>query len=387
MGTAPIVITAHGQLQRSADATYPFQQEPNFWYLTGINNPDIILVMDKDKEYLILPPQSTYQQVFDGVLNTRELTAISGIDTLYDHEEGWKQLGGRLRKVKHVATLPPPPQYVEVYGMYTNPARRMLIRAMKKENEHIELLDLQQHMVRMRSVKQPQELAAIQAAIAVTRQGLQAVTRSSALTKYAFEYEIEADITRVFGRAGSMHAFDPIIAGGSRACVLHNTGNKGQLSADELLLFDIGASVDGYAADISRTISLSEPTKRQQAVFDAVVEVQNYAFEQLKPGVLLKEYELRVEHFMGEKLRELGLIKTIDTASVRAFYPHAASHHLGLAVHDVSDERPLEPNMVVTVEPGIYIPEEGIGVRIEDDVRITDIGVEVLSNALPSRLR
>lgn len=387
MGTAPIVITAHGQLQRSADATFPFQQEPNFWYLTGINEPDVVLVMDKNKEYIILPEQSTYQQIFDGSVDANALQKISGIDTIYAYDEGWKQLASRLKKVKHVATLPPPPQYVAVYGMYTNPARRALIRAMKKENDTLELLDLQQHMIRLRSVKQDSEITAIKQAIEITAKGLQAVSRPSTLSKYAYEYEVEADLTRSFRRNGSQHAFDPIVAGGTRACVLHNTGNNGQLSADELLLFDIGAESHGYAADISRTVSLGEPTKRQQAVFSVVREVQNYAYEQLKPGVLLKDYEQLIEHFMGEKLRELGLIKTIETDTVRTFYPHATSHHLGLAVHDVYDDRPLEPNMVITVEPGIYIPEEGIGIRIEDDVRITETGIEILSAALPTRLR
>lgn len=385
-GTAPIVIAANGQLQRSGDTTYPFQQDANFWYMTGLQIPDAVLVIDKSKEYIILPALSSYQVTFDGGIDYDATAKQSGIQTIYDHKEGWQQLHSRLRKVKHVATLAPPPKYVDVYGMYTNPARRELIDAIKQENEAIELLDLQQHFIALRMIKQPAEIAAIASAIDVTRKGLQAVTRASALAKYAHEYEVEADLTRAFKKLGSDHAFEPIIAGGERACTLHNTGNNGILSADELLLFDVGAQVHGYAADISRTIAMRAPTKRQVQVFDTVKEIQEFAYTLLKPGVNLKDYELQIERYMGEKLRSLGLIKTIESDEVRTYYPHATSHHLGLQVHDVDDRRVLEPNMVITVEPGIYIPEEGIGIRIEDDVRITETGIEILSADIPTVL-
>jgi Xaa-Pro aminopeptidase len=385
-GTAPIVITANGQLQRSGDTTYPFQQDANFWYLTGLQLPDVVLVIDKDKEYLILPERSSYQVTFDGDIDTQALSACSGIQNIYEYNEGWQLFTNRLKKVKHVATISPPPQYVDVYGMYTNPARRMLIRRIKGANENIELLDLQQHLTRLRMVKQHQEIVAIIQAIEITKKGLQAVTRSAALKKYAYEFEIEADLTRAFRKSGSDHAFDPIIAGGRRACTLHNTKATSALSADELLLFDIGAHCEGYAADISRTVSLKSPTKRQQAIFDAVEDVQKYAYALLRPGVSLRDSEEQIEQYMGEKLRELGLIKTINSDAVREFYPHAASHHLGLQVHDVDDRRSLEPGMVITVEPGIYVPTEGIGVRIEDDVLITEAGIEILSASIPTRL-
>lgn len=386
-GKAPIVITANGQLQRSADTVYPFQQDTNFWYLTGINDPDIILVIDRGKEYLILPERSDYQDIFDGQVDRNALARRSGIADIREHKEGWSQLGNRLRRVKHVATIAPPPQYIDVYGMYTNPARWVLRRSLLHENESIELLDLREHLTRLRMVKQAPEIEAVKRAIAITTKGLKQVTRPSVLSKYAYEYEIEADLTRAFRREGSSHAFEPIIASGARACTLHNIGSTGKLSTDELLLFDIGAEAEGYAADISRTIALGAPTRRQQQIHEAVREVQAYAYSLLKPGVVLVEYEKQIEHFMGEKLRELGLIKTIESEEVRKYYPHATSHHVGLDVHDVDDrKRPLEPNMIITVEPGIYVTQEGIGVRIEDDVRITNDGIEILTDALSSQL-
>jgi len=386
-GTAPIVITANGQLQRSGDSTYPFQQDANFWYLTGINEPDMVLVLDKDKEYLIRQKRSEYQDVFDGQVDDRELTRRSGVEEVLGCDEGWKRLAARLKRVKHVATIAPPPQYVEVYGMYTNPARWVLTRTLREHNNKLELLDIAPHLVKMRTVKQPPELAAIQRAIDITADNLKQIIRPANLKKYQYEYEAEADLTRLFRRSGSRHAFDPIVAGGPRACTLHNTNMDGALSASELLLFDVGAESEGYAADISRTVAIGQPSRRQQQVFDAIKEVQSYAYTLLRPGVTMKTYEEKVEHFMGEKLRELGLIQSIDRDAVRRYYPHATSHHLGLQVHDVSDRTaPLEENMVLTVEPGIYIPEESIGIRIEDDVRITESGVEVLSSTLPAKL-
>lgn len=383
----PIVITANGQLQRSSDTIYPFQQDTNFWYLTGINNPDIVLVMNKDEEYLILPERSEYQNIFDGQTNTETLSRRSGITDIKEHKEGWQQLKAQLSHTNRVATIAAPPQYVDIYGMYTNPARWVLRRSLLQENDTLELLDVREQLTDMRMIKQKPEIEAIRRSIAITAQGLNEITDSKNLQKYTYEYEVEADLTRAFRRQGSGHAFEPIIAGGKRACTLHNIGSTGRISADELLLFDIGAEYEGYAADISRTIAINPPSKRQRQVHAAVLEVQQYAYTLLRPGVLLAEYEKQVEHFMGGKLKQLGLIRTIDTESVRKFYPHATGHHLGLDVHDADNhKRPLEPNMIITVEPGIYIPEEGIGVRIEDDVRVTEGGIEILSESLPSNL-
>lgn len=387
-GTAPIVISANGLLQRGGDSGFNFAQDANFWYLTGLDEPDLVLVMDRDSEYLIVPSRDANREAFDGAVKDDALTRRSGIRTIYDDAEGWQQLGNRVKKVKHVATLAPPPAYVDHYGLYTNPARAATISRLKTYNTELQLLDLAPHLVRMRMVKQPAELAAIQAAIDVTLSSLRTAFTSSKRQKYAAEYELEAEITHGFRRQGATgHAFAPIVAGGPRACTLHNVSNNTPLSADELVVIDVGAEVEHYAADITRTISLARPSRRQQTVHTAVLESQEYAMSLLRPGVVLRDYEQQVEHFLGEKLRELGLIKTISHENVRAFCPHATSHFLGLNVHDVGDyERPLEPGMVLTVEPGIYIPNESIGIRIEDDVLITDNGAKNLSQKLSREL-
>jgi len=387
-GKAPIVITANGLLQRGGDSSYKFAQDANFWYLTGIDEPDIVLVIDREKEYLIVPERTESRIAFDGAIAEDELSRRSGVRTVYGDKAGWEQLMGRLKKVKHVATLAPPPAYIDAYGLYTNPARASLAKRLKVNNPELELLDLAPHLGRLRIIKQAIEIETIQAAIDITSKTIKQALQTKKLGKYTHEYQLEAEISRGFRSHGATgHGFDPIVASGERACVLHNVANNGPFAADELVVVDVGAEIEHYSADITRTIAIGNASRRQQSVHAAVLEVQSYAIDLLKPGTLMKDYEQQIEHFMGEKLRELGLIKTISHENVRAYYPHATSHFLGLNVHDVGDyDRPLEPDTVLTVEPGIYIPQEGIGVRIEDDILITFKGNKVLSGKLPREL-
>lgn len=383
-GTAPIVLTANGLLQRNGDNPYRYRQDSNFWYLTGVAHADVVLVMDKNKEYLIVPERDVVREAFDGSIDPEELKRRSGVDEVYIDKVGWKKLSRRLKGCKYVAVLAPSATYLEWHGIYSNPARAALASKLKSYNADLELLDLRDHLMKMRLIKQPQEMAAIQRATDITIDGLLYVTDRQRLAEYAYEYEAEAELTRQFRRNGCGHAFDPIVAGGVRACQLHNVDNSGRLSPKELLLFDVGAEAGVYASDISRTVALGQPTRRQEAVFKAVCEVQDYAFSLLKPGIVNLDYEKQVETFMGEKLRELGVIKTIDRDSVRRYFPHLTTHFLGLDPHDVGDYRkPMKPGMVVVCEPGIYLPSEGIGVRIEDVVAITENGCKVLSSRLP----
>lgn len=389
-GTAPIVLTANGLMQQASDEPYPFHQDRNFWYLTGIDEPGIVLVMDKGKEYLIVPPREVVREQFDGAIDFDELSRRSGIQTVLYEKEGWKQLEARIKRVQNVATLGANPKYIDVLGMFTNPSRAELIQRLKDINPAVELLDLRTHLSRMRMVKQDVELEAIQSAIDITIDTLKEITKPKQLAKYAFEYEIEADLTRGFRRRGASglmgHAFAPIVASGERTCTMHHITNNAALASGDLLILDVGAQAGSYASDITRTVLLGgdRPTRRQQSIYDAVLEAQEYAFSLLKPGTVLRTYEKQMEEFVGEKLRELGLIKTIDRESVRYFFPHATSHFLGLDTHDAGDyDHPLEPGVVLAVEPGIYVPNEALGVRIEDNVVITAEGCRVLSERLP----
>jgi len=383
-----IVVTANGLLQRGGDSTYPFHQDAYFWYLTGVTDPDIVLVVDGDDEFLIVPGRDSSRQAFDGAIDESTLLQHSGIKRIYDEKEGWQRLQDQLKQSKRVATLAAAPAYIEQQGFYTNPARARLVQAIKENQPDIDITDMSRQLVQLRVIKQAPELLAIRQAIDITIDTLKAVTEPAELEKFTQEYQVEAAISQGFrSRGADGHAFEPIVASGKRACTLHNIANNGPLDTGELLLLDVGAEVEHYAADITRTVALGAPTPRQQAVFDAAHDVQEYAKSLLKPGVIIREYERQIEQYMGKKLQELKLIKTVEHEAVRQYYPHATSHFMGLNVHDVGDyQQPLTPGMVLTVEPGIYIPEEGIGVRIEDDVLVTENGIEVLSERLPRTL-
>lgn len=382
-GTAPIVITGNGTLQRNADTSYPFRQDSSFWYLTGLDVPEAILVIDKEREYLIVPDRSPVDEVFGQAHDFASWSKRSGIKKIYEQKEGLRRLKNKVRKVKHVATLSASAAYNPDYALYANPARARLIEQLKGFNPEVELLDLREHLANLRVVKQPQELAAIEKAIAITSATLHSVSKK--LGSYDSENEIEADITRGFRRGGALgHGFPPIVAAGKNTCHLHQERNNSSLDQAHHLYLDVGAEVENYTADITRTYFLTKPTKRERAILDAVKEVAEYARSNLKPGISIRDNEKLIEQFMGEKLRELGLIKSITKESVRKYYTHACSHYLGLDAHDSGDyDMPLKPGVVLTVEPGIYIPEEGFGVRYEDDVVVTARGIRNLSKGLP----
>jgi Xaa-Pro aminopeptidase len=205
-----------------------------------------------------------------------------------------------------------------------------------------------------------------------------------------------AEITRQRIKMQLENAYEPIIAGGINAATLHYVKNNAPLDKKSLLLLDIGLKYHGYCADITRTVAfdpdINAPdkrgtAKRQQEVYDAVLAIQEYALGLLKPGVILKEYEKRLLERMGAELKKLNLIKNQDEDNIRRFYPHSTSHFLGIDVHDAGAyDRPLEPGMVLTVEPGIYIKDEDLGIRIEDDIVITDEGNRILTDKLPKNL-
>lgn len=385
--TELFIVTANGLLQRSGDTTFPFRQDSNFWYLTGIDEPDIVLVMDKSREYLIVPGREAVREAFDGALDQETFVIQSGITEILNEKTGWERLTRELHKRGKAGTPTAADPYLSRHGFYTNPARATLVKRLREISPELEVIDIRPQLTTLRMVKQKPELHAIRHAIDITVNTFKQVSKNT-LKPATHEYEIEAAITQNFRSQGAAgHAYEPIVASGLNACTLHYIANNAVLAKGQLLLIDAGASVNNYAADITRTYALAKPTARQQAVYSAVLDVQNFAFTRLKPGVLIKEYEKIIEHYMGEKLRELQLVEQNDSTQVRRYYPHATSHFLGLDVHDVGNyERPLEPGMVLTVEPGIYIPEEGIGVRIEDDVLITEAGNTVLSGGLPRSL-
>lgn len=382
-----IAFTANGLLQRNGDNTFPFRQESSFWYFSGIDEPDVVLVMDPRGDYLIVPGRSSIRERFDGALDYEALQARSGVDEVLNERDGWRRLKESLHGNKKIATLLAAPPYIAGYGMYVNPARQRFIRRLKRTEPTLEITDIRTQVTEMRMVKQPQELKAIQRAIDITSQTLQTVLEPGKWSSYKHEYEVEADLIAGYRRSGAESiSFSPIVAGGIRACTFHNVINQSELTAHELVVIDTGVEVSHYASDITRTVAYGEPTDRQRAVFDAVLDAQNYGIGLLKPGLTFREWDQQVRAYVGQKLIELKLIQTPDAASIARYYPHY-SHFMGLDVHDVGNyAKPFEAGMVLTCEPGIYVVEEAIGVRIEDDILITENGHQVLSAELPRQL-
>jgi Xaa-Pro aminopeptidase len=381
-----IVISANGLLQRTSDTTFPFRQDSNFWYLTGIDEPDYILVCAKSETFLIMPRRAEHRDLWDGAVDLKALEATSGIQEILDHHAGWNKLDHLVKQSKKIHTITPAEAYFDSFGFYANPARAALLTALKKHRA-AELIDIRKPIAHMRQVKQPLEILALQHAIDITADTLTEIR--SRLEKYKSEYELVADITAGYIKRGAMgHAYQPIVASGVNAATIHYMKCNDVLAKNSLLLLDVGAEYSNYSADISRTWALAKPSERQKAIFEAVASVQRSAFKLLKPGVKFREYEQQVDELMAKELKALGLLSDInDKKKLKKYYPHLASHFLGLDTHDAADyELPLEPGMVLTVEPGIYIPAEEIGVRIEDNVLVTKNGIQVLSASLPSTL-
>lgn len=376
----PIVLTANGLLQKSTDTAYPFRQDGSFWYLTGVDEPNVLLVIDGNNECLIIPELSETREAFDGAIDSAALQRMSGVKNIH-HGDAGKDYLTKLVKASHkIGTLMPADQFIEPLGMYTNPARGRLVAELTSMNDACELVDIRPHIARMRMVKQPVEIEAIQCAIDVTLSGINAVYKGWCEQKYQNEFEIELVLTKAFHtNGGNGHSFEPIIAGGGKAATIHPSGNDRIIDYSKGMLLDVGAEYGHYAADISRTW-MPPGNKRFQAVYTAVKDVADYAMTLLKPGILLREYEKQVEARMGEELCQLGLTKHLSHEAIRTYFPHAASHFLGIDVHDTGDyDQPLSEGVVITVEPGIYIPKEGIGVRIENDVLVTQQGCRNLS--------
>lgn len=373
-----IVITAQSLLQRSGDTVYSFRQDSNFYYLTGINEPDVVLVLSGDDEFLILPKRSEAEIIFGGSINSDEIAKKSGVMTIYRHVEGWKKYKKLQQNRKIIHTLKQSPSKVSgADSFFTNPARHHLLQKLRRMNPQATFKDLRPILSAMRQIKQPEEVAMIKRAIAITGSGF--VAAKKLLEDGATEYELEAEFNKIFTQNQVRHGYQPIIAGGERACVLHYIKNDQSIAKKDLCLLDVGAEYMNYSADITRTYGMAQ-SDRQQAVIQAVKQVQVAAIDYLRDGASWKSYAMHVQEHMGEALRKLNLIQNASQEAIRKYFPHGVSHSLGLDVHDVCDYKTIQENMVITVEPGIYIPKEGIGVRIEDNVLITKEGALNISS-------
>jgi len=377
------VFTAHDAVQSRADASFPFVQDATFLYLTGIDEPRWQLIVDaKDNHsYLVAPTIDATHQLFDGGLPVEEARRISGVDTVLSLVEAETLLENLALEHDTVSTSFEHPD-AAYYDFVSNPAQARLLGELEKTFKTV--ADCRKELAAARAIKSPEEIAAIKKAIEISIEGFKKVHDELKTTTY--EYEIEATLSDVFRRSGSGgHAYTPIVAGGKNACTLHYDKNNDRLPENGFVLIDAGTQVDGYAADITRTYAVGTSSKRQQQVHEQVVKTHTAIIELIKPGLTFKDYHASVDVIMKQALENLKLLKKPE--DYRTYFPHAISHGLGIDVHDsLGGFESFQPGMVLTVEPGIYIPEEGIGVRIEDDILVTKDGYENLSAALPIAL-
>ena len=379
---ALVILTAYGEMQRGNDAAHLFEQEANFWYLTGIEAPDWWLIMDGNSgvSWLVRPDVEEMQQIFDGSLDSKAAGKISSIKHVITRDEALIKLRALTKTHSVVYTADQSKLVREHTHFQLNHAQTELRKLLERTFQKVQ--DCYREIAILRTIKQPEEIAAIEQAIKVTNTALKTVHEN--FQSYKAEYEIEADLTHLIRKVGAAgHAYSPIVAAGQNACTLHYHVNNGKLTKKQLILIDVGARVNGFAADISRTYVYGQPTKRQKEVHSAVREAQKACINLLKPGLRFDEYQTSVEAIMTSAVEKIGFA----AADLHTYFPHAISHGLGVDVHDtLAGYETLETGMVITVEPGLYIPEEGIGVRIEDDILITETGHRNLSARLSTDL-
>lgn len=380
-----LVAGAYSAMQRSNDAASKFEQEANFWYLTGIERADWWLIIDasRGKSWLVSPDVDPVHALFDGQLTPEQAKEISGVDEVISRAAADDLLAQTARQHRLVHTIDQP-ERADTFGFVLNPAPREMRERLSRKFADVQ--DFRPKLATLRAIKQPLEVKAIESAIDITARTLQEVRENFA--NYKHEYEIEADISRSFRASGATgHAYDPIVAAGGNACTLHYIENSSKLAKKSLVLLDVGAQVEHYAADITRTYAYGEPTKRQRVVHTVVQAAHRDIIDMLAPGLSVREYSEKVDARMQQALMELGLIDTPNDEKYRTYFPHAISHGLGLDVHDsLGAPKEFVSGMILTVEPGIYIPEENIGVRIEDDILITEKGHRNLSAKIPTDL-
>lgn len=365
------------------DEKYPFDVNRSFYYLTGIDRENLVLMLIKTKNnnqtiLFIEPFDPVMAKWVGGKIQAHEATEISGISDVRfidnldstinrllhsTNEQAWT-LCGELSKQE----LKQPWPLADMFNEY------------KQQYPDVMIKNIFADMARLRMVKSKEEIDNMKKAIAVTNAGIKAMMQAS--RDYIWENELEAYFDFVLKSEQCKHAFYTICASGKNATVLHYGENNCQSKPGDLVLVDLGAAYGYYNADISRTFPISGKfTARQREIYELVLRANKMVMEKARPGVTLRELNNYVIEFYEKELPSIGLLQDGDT--VRDYYFHGVSHHLGLETHDVSIlDYPLQAGNVITDEPGLYIEAEGIGIRIEDDIMITEDGCINLSSEI-----
>ncbi|WP_461302278.1 aminopeptidase P N-terminal domain-containing protein [Aureisphaera sp.] len=370
----------------SADSTMPFNQHRDILFLSGVDQEESILVLfpdaadEKHKEILFLRETNEHIAVWEGEKLTKERAfEVSGVKTVYwlsDFDKVFFELMTQAENIYFNTNE----HYRQAVQTETREDR--FIKTTKEKFPAHSWAKSNPILQRLRSVKDPIEIDLMQTACNITEKGFRRVLNF--VKPGVWEYEIEAEYMHEFLRNRSKgFAYTPIIASGNNANVLHYIENNQQCKDGDLILMDVGAEYANYSSDMTRTIPVNGRfTERQKKVYNAVNRVKEDATKMLVPGALWKEYHVEVGKLMTSELLGLGLIDKADVQNenpdwpaYKKYFMHGTSHHIGLDTHDYGILwEPMEANMIFTVEPGIYIPEEGFGIRLEDDVVIQENG-------------
>ena len=370
----------------SADSTLPFAQHRDIFYLSGVDQEESILVVFPDavkKEYreiLFLKETNEYIAIWEGEkLDKESAFTTSGITSIYWLQDFEKVLF-ELMTMADAVYINTNEHYRANVETETREAR--FIKKLQQQYPAHTYLRSQPILQRIRSIKEKEEIALIQEACNITEKGLRRVLKF--VKPNVTEYEIEAEYIHEFTRnRANGFAYTPIVASGFNACVLHYIENNQVCKKGDVILMDVGASYANYASDMTRCIPVSGKfTTRQKDVYNAVLRVKNAAAKMLVPGTIWADYHIEVGKIMTKELIGLGLITKEDVKNEDAKWPaykkyfmHGTSHHMGLDTHDYGIlTEPMQAGMVFTVEPGIYIQEENLGIRIEDDYVIQEKG-------------
>ncbi|RIV72858.1 aminopeptidase P family protein [Flagellimonas aequoris] len=370
----------------SADSTMPFQQARDIFYLSGADQEETILLLfpdamdKKHREILFVRETNDHIAVWEGAKLTKEqATAVSGIETIYWLTDFDKIFFDLMTEVDTVY-FNTNEHYRQAVETQTREDR--FIEKCKKEYPAHQWAKSNPILQQIRGVKEPEEIALMQTACDITEKGFRRILEF--VKPGVWEYEIEAEFLHEFVRNRSKgFAYTPIIASGANANVLHYVENNQQVKDGDMILMDLAAEYANYSSDLTRTIPANGRfTDRQKQVYAAVLRVKNEATKMLVPGTLWAEYHKEVGKIMTSELIGLRLLDKADVQNenpdwpaYKKYFMHGTSHHIGLDTHDYGAlKTPMKANMVFTVEPGIYIPAEGMGIRLEDDVVIQEKG-------------
>ncbi len=384
------IVNSNDEMPRTGDQTFPFRQNSDMFYLTGLDQEKCILTfcpehpMESMREILFTVKTNDMMVTWNGHKYTMdEVRAVSGIKNVKWTDEFEITLRDLMLRLQVVYLNQN--EYPKFISEVPDRDSRFALKMRHDFPVHT-CERLAPIITEMRMVKQPEEIAQIQKACDITNDGFRRVLKF--VKPGLVEYEVEAEFTHEFIRKGSAgHAYAPIIASGGNACILHYNTNFNTCNDGDLLLMDVGAEYGNYAADMTRTIPVNGKfSPRQRQVYDAVLRVLKAATAMLKPGTTNEKWHGEVCKIMEKELVGLGLISPDDIRSQSGdspaffkYYMHGTGHFLGLDVHDVGSRQVVfETGMVMTCEPGIYIPEEGIGIRLENDIMVADEPVNLM---------